>query len=102
MLAEGCDPDLRYGARGQKLGNRRSSIRSMRPNSRRKLGAAAETALFCSGVFAGGAIDHAILAFKRKQHTPYGVRVSASGNWVFAVFDAVVALAGYALYRRLS
>lgn len=83
------------------LDNWRASIRSMKPNSRRKPEAAAETALFCSGVFAGGAIDHAILAFKRKQHTPYGVKASPSGNWIFAAFDAAVALAGYALYRRL-
>jgi hypothetical protein len=71
-------------------------------NSRPKRGAVSRAALFCSGMFAGGAMDHAILALTRKQHTPYGVRASAAGNWLFAAFDAALALGTYALYRRLS
>jgi hypothetical protein len=72
------------------------------PDARRSRGTGSEAALFCSGIFAGGAIDHAILALSRKQHTPYGVRASPAGNWIFAVFDAAFALGTYALYRHLS
>jgi hypothetical protein len=66
----------------------------------RKRRAGSEAALFCSGVFAGGAIDHAILALWRKQHTPYGIRTTAAGNWLLAAFDAALALAAYAFHRR--
>ena len=74
----------------------------MKPSNQRKRGSVALTALFFSGMFAGGAIDHAILALKRSQHTPYGIKASVSGNWIFAGFDAAVALGAFALYRRLS
>lgn len=73
----------------------------MKLGSSRKRRAVSEIALFCSGMFAGGAIDHSILALKRKQHTPYGIRASAAGNWIFAAFDAAVACAAFALHRRL-
>jgi hypothetical protein len=68
--------------------------------SERKRRAGSDAALFCSGVFAGGAIDHAILALKRRPHTPYGIRTSAAGNWILAALDAALSLAAYALYRR--
>ena len=57
-------------------------------------------ALFCSGVFFGGAVDHAILALKRAEQTPYGVKSGPAGNWAFAALDALLAGACYALYRR--
>jgi len=52
-------------------------------------------------MFAGGAIDHAILAVRRRPHTPYGIRTTPAGNWVLAVFDAALAFTAYALHRRL-
>jgi hypothetical protein len=66
----------------------------------RKRRADSEVALFCSGVFAGGAIDHAILAVKRRLHTPYGIRTTSAANWLLAAFDAALALAAYAFYRH--
>lgn len=56
-----------------------------------------KSALFASGVFFGGAIDHAILAAMRRDVTPYGVKVGVSGNWLFAVAD----LAAAALFYRM-
>ncbi len=63
---------------------------------------AAKAALFGSGLFFGGAIDHAILALKRSDRTPYGVTAGVAGNWLFAVLDSALAGALYALHRRLD
>jgi hypothetical protein len=71
------------------------------PLSLRKGRELSEAALFCSRLFAGGAIDHAVLALRRKQHTPYGIRTGAAGSWTLAAFDAALALATYVLHRRL-
>lgn len=48
-------------------------------------------ALFVSGIFFGGAIDHAILAVMRRDVTPYGVSVGIGGNVLYAAGDLVVA-----------
>lgn len=53
-------------------------------------------ALFASGIFFGGAIDHAILAAMRRDVTPYGVQAGVPGNWLFAAADL---LAAAILYR---
>jgi hypothetical protein len=57
-------------------------------------------ALFCSGLFFGGAVDHAILALKREDRTPYGLRSGVAGNWALAALDAALASAFYLLHRR--
>ena len=62
----------------------------------------AEIALFLSGLFFGGAIDHAILVLLRSEHTPYGARVATKGNCAFAGLDFVIAVLGYILYQRLG
>lgn len=62
----------------------------------------AEIALFLSGLFFGGAIDHAVLALLRSEHTPYGARVGIRGNWAFAGLDFVIAVLGYVLYHHLG
>jgi len=62
----------------------------------------AEIALFLSGLFFGGAIDHAILALLNDERTPYGARVGIRGNWTFAALDLVIAILGYVLYRHLG
>jgi len=53
-------------------------------------------ALFASGIFFGGAVDHAILGAMRRNVTPYRVRVGIAGNWLFAAADL---LAAAVLYR---
>jgi hypothetical protein len=58
--------------------------------------------LFTSGIFFGGAVDHVILALKRSEHTPYGVRSGVAGNWWLAALDTAIAATGYVLHRRLS
>ena len=64
----------------------------MRPTSK--------TALFRSGIFFGGAVDHAILALKRVERTPYGFRSGVAGNSALAALDALLAAAFYVLHHR--
>jgi hypothetical protein len=59
-------------------------------------------ALFCSGIFFGGAVDHAVLALRRENRTPYGVNAGVAANWAFAVLDVAVATAFYAAHRRAA
>jgi hypothetical protein len=59
-------------------------------------------ALFLSGLFFGGAIDHLILALTGSEYTPYGVHSGVRGNWVFAVLDGGVALFFYFLHHHLE
>jgi len=58
-----------------------------------------KAALFTSGVFFGGAVDHAIAA-RRRDVTPYGVKSGVDGNWLFAAMDLVVAGVLYRLHTR--
>lgn len=62
----------------------------------------AEIALFLSGLFFGGAIDHAILALRHSKNTPYGAHVGILGNWAFAALDLAVAVVGYVLHRHFG
>jgi hypothetical protein len=59
-----------------------------------------KAALFASGIFFGGVIDHAILAALRRHVTPYGVKSGVVGNWLFAATDMVVAGVLYRLHTR--
>jgi hypothetical protein len=55
-------------------------------------------ALFASGIFFGGAVDHAILAALRREVTPYGVKAGVSGNWLFAAADLLAAAVLYGVH----
>ena len=66
------------------------------------MGTLSKAALFASGVFFGGAIDHAILAAMRRDVTPYGVKVGVSGNWLLAVADLTLAGLLYRMHARAS
>jgi hypothetical protein len=66
------------------------------------LTAGAKASLFASGVFAGGAFDHVLLAVKGSRRTPYGIGLGVKWNWAFAACDAVLAVAAYRLHRRLE
>lgn len=59
-------------------------------------------ALFLSGLFFGGAVDHIILAEARSALTPYGVAVGIGGNWLLAALDGALAALLYWLHRRLD
>lgn len=61
-----------------------------------------KAALFASGLFFGGAVDHAILAAMRRDVTPYGVKAGVSGNALFAVADLILAGLLYRLHARLQ
>lgn len=57
-----------------------------------------KAALFASGIFFGGAVDHAVLAAMRRDVTPYGVKSGVAGNWLFAAGDLVMAGVLYHLH----
>jgi hypothetical protein len=57
-------------------------------------------ALFLSGLFFGGAIDHVILAVIGQRVTPYGVVAGVSGNWALAALDLALTLVLLWVHRR--
>lgn len=62
-----------------------------------------KAAIFLSGLFFGGAIDHAILALANRTDTPYGVDVGVAGNWGMAILDLALTAAlweGHRWYDR--
>jgi hypothetical protein len=59
-------------------------------------------ALFSSGLFFGGAVDHFIYAIARREVSPYGVRVGTAGNWAMAGIDLGIAVLLYRVYRYLE
>ena len=59
-------------------------------------------ALFISGLFFGGAMDHIILAVKGSDITPYGVRAGRLGNWALAGVDFGLKVLWYFLHWRLE
>ena len=63
---------------------------------------ASNAALFASGVFFGGAVDHAILVAMRRDVTPYGVKAGVPGNVLFAVADLIVAGVLYRIHTKMQ
>jgi hypothetical protein len=59
-------------------------------------------ALFVSGLFFGGAVDHLILAVRRSKFTPYGIPVGTIGNWELAMLDGGIAAFLYWIHYRLD
>ena len=59
----------------------------------------ARWALFLSGLFFGGAVDHAILGGLGRQTTPYGLEFGVTGNWLLAAVDLLLAAGLYLLHR---
>jgi hypothetical protein len=62
----------------------------------------AKLALFASGIFFGGAIDHAILAAMQRDVTPYGMKAGVSGNWWLAAADLAIAALLYRVHARVK
>ena len=61
-----------------------------------------EVALFSSGFFFGGGLDHMILALSGSAQSPLGHNVGVIGNWAFTAFDAGITALLYVLFQRLS
>lgn len=59
-------------------------------------------ALFVSGFFFGGAIDHVVLAMMGSDITPYGVHSGIWGNWALAVLDISLTAVSYFAHRILD
>ena len=60
----------------------------------------ASFALFLSGLFAGGVLDHGLLALQGSEVTSYNIHVGVIGNWGFVVMDGAIAAGLLLLYRR--
>ncbi len=63
--------------------------------------AIANLALFLSGLFAGGVLDHGLLALQGSEVTSYQIHVGVTGNWGFALMDGTIAVLLFLLHRRL-
>lgn len=59
----------------------------------------AKISLFLSGLFFGGALDHAILGSLGRDVTPYGWQLGVAGNWLLGALDLAIAAGLYAFHR---
>lgn len=59
-------------------------------------------ALFASGLFFGGTIDHAILAQMGSDITPYGIHAGIRGNWALAGLDLGLTVLLYLMHHWLE
>jgi hypothetical protein len=59
-------------------------------------------ALFFSGSFCCGAIDHGIASLAGRTITPYGIHVGVLGNWGLFAFDTAMMVLLLWLHRRLA
>ena len=62
----------------------------------------ASVALFFSGLFAGGVLDHGLLALQSSEVTSYGINVGVTGNWAFMLMDGKIAVLLFLVYRRFN
>ncbi|HEX8225990.1 MAG TPA: hypothetical protein VF605_19460 [Allosphingosinicella sp.] len=62
----------------------------------------AKLALFFSGLFAGGVLDHGLLALQGSDITSYGIHVGVIGNWGFVLMDGTIATLLFLLHRRFE
>ena len=60
----------------------------------------ANVALFLSGLFAGGVLDHGLLAVQGSEVTSYNIHVGVMGNWAFMLMDGAIAAVLFLLHRR--
>jgi hypothetical protein len=60
----------------------------------------ANLTLFLSGLFAGGVLDHGLLALQGSEVTSYNFHVGVMGNWAFMLMDGSIAVALFLLHRR--
>ena len=65
-------------------------------------GSMANVALFLSGLFAGGVLDHGLLALQGSEVTSYNLHVGVMGNWGFMVMDGTIAGVLFLLFQRWS
>ena len=61
----------------------------------------ASLALFLSGLFAGGVLDHGLLALQGSEVTSYNIHVGVIGNWAFMLLDGTIAVLLLLLHHRL-
>ena len=60
------------------------------------------TALFLSGFFFGGVVDHVILAIIRSPITPFGLQANPKRNLIYAAFDFIIAGAFFSVFLVLK
>lgn len=57
-------------------------------------------ALFLSGLFGGGVLDHGLLALQGSEVTSYNIHVGVAGTWAFMLMDGAIALGLFLLHRQ--
>ena len=67
-----------------------------------KPAAIATLSLFLSGLFAGGVLDHGLLALQGSEVTSYAIHVGVLGNWAFMLMDGTIAVALFLVHRRYA
>jgi len=61
-----------------------------------------KVALFLSGSFCCGAVDHGIASLAGRTVTPYGIHVGVLGNYRLFAFDLAMTVLLLWLHRRLA
>jgi hypothetical protein len=59
-------------------------------------------ALFLSGLFFGGGLDHLVFIALKSPTSHYGLQLGVGGQFGFAVLDFAVAVLLYTLHARWS
>lgn len=61
-----------------------------------------KVALWLSGSFCCGAVNHAFASVQGRTETPYGIHLGIAGNWALLAFDAAMTLFLLWLHYRLE
>ena len=59
-----------------------------------------KVALFFSGSFCCGAVNHAFASMQGRTETPYGIHLGVAGNWALLAFDVAMTVLLLWLHRR--
>lgn len=61
-----------------------------------------KVALFLSGSFCCGAVNHTLAGLQGRTETPYGIHLGVAGNWALFAFDVAMTFLLLWLHRRLE
>jgi hypothetical protein len=61
-----------------------------------------KVALFLSGSFCCGAVNHIFAGVHGRTETPYGVHLGVGGNWALFAFDVAMTIGLLWLHRRIG
>jgi hypothetical protein len=61
-----------------------------------------KVALWLSGSFCCGAVNHTFAGVQGRTETPYGIHLGVTGNWALFAFDLMMTVLLLWLHRRLE